>query len=680
MAFSSFNSIQTFIRYVSTSVSNLFNFPAVDPSLVLYYPFDSSLNSQTPNFASGTAVYDASFVGNVIITKTANSFITGLGDLSLNNTMASNIATNYVVSENTFDLAPSGGLTISFWVACNGVANTTSTAVCLPLNNTGAKLEIDIFGSNMIYSNVTTYFSNGYNSNQALMDFSGNNMYVPNFYTNTIIQTNLNTGKIVNTSFISASLSQPIQCIIYNNVMYVLNLNVSNASGYISTYNLSTGAVINAALVSVNTYVNFFKIYGGFIYVSNAVQVQQYNLSTGVVTSWIVPSLNGSICFDISGNYMYIAQYYNSTVVQVNLTTAAVTNSTWLTLYGGIVGGIGGLIIYGNYMYISNFTNRTITKVNLVNAGIVSSSWASGFTNVYSMNIYNNYLYAFDGGTQSISKLDLPVSDFNELVFNNSLITTYNYNTAAKCTICYSMRLIISSYGGPIINVTRSSDSARSDFYTDPSQTYFTSGYNNTGISYSTWIGASTAYVNIWYDQSGKGNHAIQTTAINRPQITTQNSKYAINFLNSGSNVTYLNITTPIQPNTIFTYFYPTSQYVNTIVQTSTDYSLKIYGTPTSVISDGGGDWYYASSQNSGGTQVAYVNNISSTTNIPLGAWTVISLSIQNPYWVSNLSFQKIAYDINAGRALNGYMTEMIFHNTTMTATDMQQYYSNRLF
>ena len=155
MAFSSFNSIQTFIRYVSTSVSN-FIYPAVDPSLVLYYPFDSTSNRTTPNFASGTAVYDASFNGNVVITTASNTFVAGLGDLSLNNTMGSNIATNYVVSGNTFTLAPTSGLSISFWVACNGVANTVGTAVCLPLNTTGAKLEIDISGTTMIYSTVTT--------------------------------------------------------------------------------------------------------------------------------------------------------------------------------------------------------------------------------------------------------------------------------------------------------------------------------------------------------------------------------------------------------------------------------------------------------------------------------------------------------------------------------------------
>ena len=156
MAFSSFNSIQTFIRYVSTSVStavSTFLFPGVDPSLALYYPFDISQNGvKTANYASGNPVYDATFSGNVVITNATNAFVAGLGDLSLNNVMGSNIATDYVVSENSFALN-SSGLTVSFWFACNGVANTVSTVVCLPLNSSGAKLEIDISGSTMVYSN-----------------------------------------------------------------------------------------------------------------------------------------------------------------------------------------------------------------------------------------------------------------------------------------------------------------------------------------------------------------------------------------------------------------------------------------------------------------------------------------------------------------------------------------------
>ena len=313
----------------------------------------------------------------------------------------------------------------------------------------------------------------------------------------------------------------------------------------------------------------------------------------------------------------------------------------------------------------------------------VSQTLTGGNTNVRNQSSTNNYLgynplvpgIYFNMPLHYLYYMPIEISNADRIILESTVPTWYNSNM-----ICYSMRLVIYSYTGPIINLTRSSDNTSSNFYTNRSQSYFTTGYNNTGMSYITWIGASTTvYVNIWYDQSGKGNHAIQNTAINRPRIITQNSKYVINFLNSGSDVNYLNLTTPIQPNTIFTHFYPKSQFVNTIVQTNADYSFRIYQTPTSVFSENSGDLYYTSSVNNGGTQVSYVNNVSSTTNITLDAWDVISLSIQKPWW-DNLSFQKIAYDINAGRALNGYMTEIIFHNTTMTATDMQDYYTNRLF
>jgi hypothetical protein len=41
----------------------------------------------------------------------------------------------------------------------------------------------------------------------------------------------------------------------------------------------------------------------------------------------------------------------------------------------------------------------------------------------------------------------------------------------------------------------------------------------STGGSYSAWIGSATGYVTQWWDQSGKGNHAAQSTTSLQPTI-----------------------------------------------------------------------------------------------------------------------------------------------------------------
>ena len=164
--FSTFNSVQSFLIYFRNRVSGLaptftYNFPALDPSLVLYYPLDSSANPsngfQTANFASRLPVYDASLAGSSMITYAPSNTITSFGDLSLNNTMgaqlvAQTVSGNYVVSNTTFALNISGGFSISLWCSCSGQLNKTGTLISLPLNKTSNGIQIDISGPNMIYT------------------------------------------------------------------------------------------------------------------------------------------------------------------------------------------------------------------------------------------------------------------------------------------------------------------------------------------------------------------------------------------------------------------------------------------------------------------------------------------------------------------------------------------------
>jgi hypothetical protein len=166
MAFSAFNSFQTFLMYVRARVSGsaptfTYNFPALDPSLVLYYPLDSSANPsngfQTANFASRLPVYDASMSGSAMISYALNNSVTSFGDLSLNNTMGSQLVANtingnYVVSNTSFALNISGGFSVSLWFSCSGQLNKTGTLISLPLNKTSNGIQIDISGPNMIYT------------------------------------------------------------------------------------------------------------------------------------------------------------------------------------------------------------------------------------------------------------------------------------------------------------------------------------------------------------------------------------------------------------------------------------------------------------------------------------------------------------------------------------------------
>ena len=168
MPFSTFNSIQSFLVNISVSINivldYIYNFPNIttDASLALYYPLDISNNlNLTPNYASGLPVYDASMNGSLNIINKNNYYVTSLGDLSLNNTMGSS-TTNYVVSNQSFNLVPTSGLSISCWFSCSGQLNTIGTLVSLANITAGKIIELDICNTNILYSNFIRVIPSGY--------------------------------------------------------------------------------------------------------------------------------------------------------------------------------------------------------------------------------------------------------------------------------------------------------------------------------------------------------------------------------------------------------------------------------------------------------------------------------------------------------------------------------------
>lgn len=98
----------------------------------------------------------------------------------------------------------------------------------------------------------------------------------------------------------------------------------------------------------------------------------------------------------------------------------------------------------------------------------------------------------------------------------------------------YSLRKLRAAYTGSAIRVRRASDNAEQDigFVTNVLDT----------ATLTTFCSGTNGFVKTWYDQSGNGRDATQTTAANQPQIVssgsvlTLNGNIGINFNSANNN------------------------------------------------------------------------------------------------------------------------------------------------
>jgi len=132
-----------------------------------------------------------------------------------------------------------------------------------------------------------------------------------------------------------------------------------------------------------------------------------------------------------------------------------------------------------------------------------------------------------DGGTMespSCAKSDVKFLVQNpEPVAFTGLLNDYSGAAAA-----YSLRLLDNTYSGNAIKVRRASDNAEQDIA-------FANNELDTA-TLETFASGTDAFVTTWYDQSGNGNDATQTTAVTQPKIVSsgstilENGKAAIEF------------------------------------------------------------------------------------------------------------------------------------------------------
>lgn len=231
---------------------------------------------------------------------------------------------------------------------------------------------------------------------------------------------------------------------------------------------------------------------------------------------------------------------------------------------------------------------------------------------------------------------------------------------------CYSTRLVVSSYRGPVVKVEKN-DGTQQDFYTDATQSFLST---SQGLSLVDWLDSGVGKVRVWYDQSGNGNDALCYRYC--PIISTlDSSKYVVKFqqyTDSG-----FQMEKPVKPNAIFFQFWHDNNNPAKIISTNVDPAVDqyygviiqngdIYGNKSQY------DWYYV-----GKGDKDFTINQDDSPEYDLSEWNTVCLSISDPDYASNDK-----EDLSLiGKDLSGYLSELILYNQPMSQDDMDIYNKN---
>jgi len=227
---------------------------------------------------------------------------------------------------------------------------------------------------------------------------------------------------------------------------------------------------------------------------------------------------------------------------------------------GGISAALQIFTYQAGSTFVSKNSSNSVYSVNAWQSYIIKSSDNSinldiiGYntdTEIFNDTITkatydsnNNFAIGNDGnGNSSLSYrgkmhtfriYDVTLSDGALKILNNEkgrislpkklLLDNYSGSAAA-----YSLRKLRYNYSGSAIRVRRASDNAEQDIG-------FVSNELDT-TSLASFCSGTNGFVTIWYDQSGNGKNATQTTTANQPKIydsstgvLTENSKPCLQF------------------------------------------------------------------------------------------------------------------------------------------------------
>jgi hypothetical protein len=254
----------------------------------------------------------------------------------------------------------------------------------------------------------------------------------------------------------------------------------------------------------------------------------------------------------------------------------------------------------------------------------------------------------------AISTTDRQLIERNQGEYYGILVLAVAPSTAA-----YSLRKLRNAYAGSAIRVRRSSNNAELDIG-------FTASGDLDTTTLLTFVGSGNGFVTTWYDQSGNGRNATQTTAGEQPQIVangaviTMNGRPVVSF--DGTDL--LNTPSFILGNTVVT------------VARRSGYNQPVV-EGANVSSQDRGLWGLRAGGNDFTTHLNYGINggpldATNADGFPINVLQIVSQTVAKGTVATTASIWRIGGGSGGYVRLNGFISEMVAISSLLSTTDRQ--------
>lgn len=233
----------------------------------------------------------------------------------------------------------------------------------------------------------------------------GQDLYVTNYYGNTVSAFNAQTAQGVPGFTPPGSLRNPSGIAISGSDLYVIGSG-NSGGGVIREYDLNTGAQNTDFTSPTNlNEAEGLAASGNALYVANYTNgtVTAYSASDGsALPGFTDPSINGSepAGIAVSGTDLFVAGYGSRTIYEYNALTGHLINSETLSF------APYGLAVSGTDLFVSNYNGGTIDKYDTLDLAAIPYNAPTGLNGPAGLAILGNDLFVANFGGNSVGEYD----------------------------------------------------------------------------------------------------------------------------------------------------------------------------------------------------------------------------------------------------------------------------------